>query len=61
MELAAYCDPPLTTVRIPATEMGLLSARVLLESINDKGMAITWAIKSLTEPTEYAEKNQKTL
>jgi hypothetical protein len=25
----------------------------------DEGMALTWAIKSLTEPTEYAEKNQK--
>jgi hypothetical protein len=24
-------------------------------------MVITWAIRSLTEPTEYAEKNQKTL
>ena len=25
----------------------------------DEGMALTWVIKSLTEPTEYAEKNQK--
>jgi hypothetical protein len=29
--------------------------------IENWGMAITWAIRSLTEPTEYAEKNQKTL
>lgn len=36
VELAAYCDPPLTTVRVPAREMGRLAARVLLESIDDK-------------------------
>ena len=25
------------------------------------GMVITWVIRSLTEPTQYAEKNQKKL
>jgi DNA-binding LacI/PurR family transcriptional regulator len=36
VELAAYCDPPLTTVRVPAREMGRLAARVLMELISNK-------------------------
>ena len=31
IEFAAYTDPPLTTVRIPAYEMGKLAAKVLLQ------------------------------
>ena len=36
IELASYCDPPLTTVRVPAEEMGRLAAKVLLKLIDDK-------------------------
>ena len=32
--------------------------KIFPESENED-MALTWVIKSLTEPTEYAEKNQK--
>ncbi|HSR14065.1 MAG TPA: LacI family DNA-binding transcriptional regulator [Thermodesulfobacteriota bacterium] len=33
MEISAYYDPPLTTVAVPAYEMGRLAAQVLLENI----------------------------
>ncbi len=33
LEFAAYCDPPLTTVRVPAKEMGTLAVKVLHEAI----------------------------
>ena len=36
IEFAAYLDPPLTTVRIPAFEMGQLAVKALIELI-DKG------------------------
>lgn len=32
---AAYCEPPLTTVRVPGHEMGRLAAEVLLERIEN--------------------------
>jgi DNA-binding LacI/PurR family transcriptional regulator len=35
IDVAAYCDPPLTTVRVPAQEMGELAVKVLLEAIED--------------------------
>jgi DNA-binding LacI/PurR family transcriptional regulator len=35
VELAAYCDPPLTTVRVPARDMGRLATEVLMKSINN--------------------------
>lgn len=31
IDFAAYCEPPLTTVKVPAFEMGQLAVRVLLE------------------------------
>jgi len=39
IDFAAYCDPPLTTVRVPAREMGRLSVRVLGEMIGEGGTA----------------------
>lgn len=35
IDFAAYCDPPLTTIRVPAREMGRLAVRVLVEMIGD--------------------------
>ena len=40
IEFAAYCDPPLTTIRIPAYQMGQLAVRTLLEMI-EKGVSET--------------------
>ena len=36
VEFTAYCDPPLTTVRVPAYEMGRLAAKVLLDAIDQE-------------------------
>ena len=36
-------------------------SRQQFDIIHYVGMVITWAIRSLTKPTEYAEKNQKTM
>ncbi|HYD80592.1 MAG TPA: LacI family DNA-binding transcriptional regulator [Paucimonas sp.] len=33
--LASYCNPPLTTIRQPKREIGALTARALVERIND--------------------------
>jgi hypothetical protein len=54
-----------------ATAAGYAAASITADAIRDpckifpgsedEGMALTWVIKSLTEPTEYAEKNQKNL
>ena len=40
IDVAAYCDPPLTTMRVPAYEMGQQAMSVLLEMINNNGTAI---------------------
>ncbi len=31
--LAAYCDPPLTTIHVPAYDVGLVAGRVLIDTI----------------------------
>lgn len=33
MEVSAYCDPPLTTIAVPAYEMGQMAAKVLIENL----------------------------
>ncbi len=35
IEFAAYYDPPLTTIRVPAREIGHLAVKVLLENIDN--------------------------
>ncbi len=40
IEFAAYCDPPLTTIRIPAYQMGQLAVKTLLGMI-ENGMSET--------------------
>lgn len=34
MEVSAYCDPPLTTIAVPAYEMGQMAAKVLIENLS---------------------------
>ena len=36
IEVAAYCNPPLTTVNVPAYEIGQIAFKNLLNMINDK-------------------------
>ncbi len=37
MEISAYYDPPLTTMAVPAYEMGRLAAKILIENIQGEG------------------------
>ncbi len=37
MEISAYYDPPLTTMAVPAYEMGRLAAKILIENIQGDG------------------------
>ncbi len=36
MEISAYYDPPITTMAVPAYEMGQLAAKLLIENIMGK-------------------------
>jgi DNA-binding LacI/PurR family transcriptional regulator len=40
IELSSYCNPPLTTVRVPAYEIGQIAFRILLDMINHKGSQV---------------------
>ncbi len=40
IELSSYCNPPLTTVRVPAYEIGQIAFRILLDMINHKSSQI---------------------
>jgi LacI family repressor for deo operon, udp, cdd, tsx, nupC, and nupG len=33
MEISAFYDPPLTTVAVPAYEMGRMAAKILIENL----------------------------
>ncbi len=35
VDVAAYCNPPLTTIRVPAYEIGLKAMKILLEMVNN--------------------------
>lgn len=35
VEVAAYCNPPLTTVRVPAYEIGQMAIKILLDKVNN--------------------------
>lgn len=37
IEISSYCNPPITTVRVPAYEIGQIAFRILLDMINNKG------------------------
>jgi DNA-binding LacI/PurR family transcriptional regulator len=41
IDIAAFCVPPLTTVRVPAYEMGDLAMKILLEKIEGGSAGIT--------------------
>jgi DNA-binding LacI/PurR family transcriptional regulator len=40
IDFAAYCDPPLTTVRVPAAQMGEMAVEMLLEMIEGDSMQV---------------------
>ena len=44
--LAAYFDPPLTTVRLPAFELGQAAGRALLDRIADRAVALRTLLPS---------------
>jgi DNA-binding LacI/PurR family transcriptional regulator len=35
IDIAAYCNPPLTTVRVPAYEIGRIAMKIILNMISD--------------------------
>ena len=40
IDFAAFCDPPLTTIRVPSHEIGRLAAKILLDAIERGYMEI---------------------
>ena len=40
IDFAAFCDPPLTTVRVPSRDIGRLAAKLLIEAIERDSMEI---------------------
>jgi DNA-binding LacI/PurR family transcriptional regulator len=40
IDFAAYCDPPLTTIRIPAYEMGQLAVAIILKKLEKKEIGV---------------------
>jgi DNA-binding LacI/PurR family transcriptional regulator len=40
IDFAAYCNPPLTTVRVPAAQMGEMAVEMLLEMIEGDSMHV---------------------
>ncbi len=40
IKFAAYCDPPLTTIHQPRTEIGALSMQMMLDQLDKKGDAV---------------------
>lgn len=37
IDMAAYCCPPLTTIKVPAYEMGIKAVEILIEIVKNKG------------------------
>jgi len=40
IDVAGYCNPPLTTIRVPADEIGRLAFKILLDMINGRGSQV---------------------
>jgi DNA-binding LacI/PurR family transcriptional regulator len=40
VDVSAYFNPPLTTIRVPAYEIGLMAMKILLEMVNDPTMPV---------------------
>ena len=40
IEISSYCNPPLTTIRVPAYEIGQIAFRILLDMINNKSSQV---------------------
>ena len=40
VEVSAYCNPPLTTVRVPAYEIGQMAMKILLQMIEDPSLPL---------------------
>ncbi|MGD8256303.1 MAG: LacI family DNA-binding transcriptional regulator [Desulfobacterales bacterium] len=40
IDVAGYCNPPLTTIRVPADDIGRLAFKILLDMINTRGSQI---------------------
>lgn len=40
VEVSAYCNPPLTTIRVPAYEIGQLAMKILLQMIEEPSLPV---------------------